>query len=83
MSSRRVTVPLVVGVHVMEYGVPAGTMLVRPGSMMGLPTGAAPVGVVQADTTGMRQARPAVKRLKSDEEDILWYVDVLVLQLLV
>jgi hypothetical protein len=39
-----------------------GTMVLRPGCEIGLPTGPVPVGVVYAEARGARQARPAVKR---------------------
>jgi hypothetical protein len=52
------TVPVVVGFHVMGYGVPTGTISPKPGLEIGFPDGS-PTGVVSAAASEAADARRA------------------------
>ena len=50
--------------HVIENGVPAGTISLRPGAEMGFPLGVAPTGVVYAEVRPANAAEISAAREK-------------------
>jgi hypothetical protein len=67
----RSTVPEVVGFHVTEKALPAGTTSSKLGVYIGLPSGE-PTGWVYALTTGETTARPAAQSVNSEKSLVIF-----------